>query len=78
MLSDVRTIHNDMNIGFPKRPRQQLDSGKSHPSLEAIAALPDGLHKSRIPLNGDMLPCVDCGALSVKVSVIKLVLTFRD
>ncbi|KAF8155822.1 hypothetical protein B0H34DRAFT_798928 [Crassisporium funariophilum] len=64
-FSDSRTIHSDLCIGFPKRPRQQCDS-KSHPSLEEVAALPDGLHKTRIQLSADMLPCIDWQGISVK------------
>ncbi|PPQ73923.1 hypothetical protein CVT26_006549 [Gymnopilus dilepis] len=64
-FSDTRTIHHDMCIGFPKRPRQQFDK-EGHPSLETIANLPDGLHKTRIHLNKDMLPSVDWAGVSVK------------
>ncbi|KDR80312.1 hypothetical protein GALMADRAFT_242672 [Galerina marginata CBS 339.88] len=64
-FSDTRTVQNDMCIGFPKRPRQQCDK-QSHPSLETIAALPDGLHKTKIPLNKDILPCIDWAGVSVK------------
>lgn len=67
-FSDTKTIHCDMCIGFPKRPRQMTDN-KSHPSLETIASLPDGLHKTRIPLNRDMVPGIDWGGISVKVGV---------
>ncbi|KAF8903298.1 hypothetical protein CPB84DRAFT_1774459 [Gymnopilus junonius] len=64
-FSDTRTIHHDMCIGFPKRPRQQFDK-EGHPSLETIANLPDGLHKTRIHLNKDMLPTIDWAGISVK------------
>ncbi|KAF8966571.1 hypothetical protein BDZ97DRAFT_1657490 [Flammula alnicola] len=67
-FSDTRTIKNDMCIGFPKRPRQQCDN-QSHPSLELVAALPDGLHKTRLPLNKDMLPCIDWGGVSYYLDV---------
>ena len=70
-FSDVQTIHKDMCIGFPKRPqaRHLYDSSgaESHPSLDAIKALPDGLHKSGIQLNKDMLPSIDWAGISVKV-----------
>ncbi|KAF8800580.1 hypothetical protein BYT27DRAFT_7262738 [Phlegmacium glaucopus] len=62
---DVQTIHKDMCIGFPKRPRY-LHDAQSHPTLKAIAALPDGLHKTRIQLNSDMLPSIDWAGISVK------------
>ncbi|KAF9482332.1 hypothetical protein BDN70DRAFT_801784 [Pholiota conissans] len=64
-FSETRTIKRDLCIGFPKRPRQLCDSN-NHPSLEMVAALPDGLHKTRIPLSKDMLPCIDWGGISVK------------
>ncbi|KAF9530299.1 hypothetical protein CPB83DRAFT_763733 [Crepidotus variabilis] len=65
-FSDLRTIHHDMSLGFPKRPRQQYDKKGNHPSLETIASLPDGLHKTRIPLSGDLLPSLDWRGLTVK------------
>ncbi|KAJ7064985.1 hypothetical protein C8F01DRAFT_1021771 [Mycena amicta] len=64
-FSDTQTIYNGICIGFPKRPRHQNGSEK-HPSLDAHTALPDGLHKSKIPLNRDMLPSIDWAGLSVK------------
>ena len=66
-LSQTDTLHSNMSIGFPKRPRQMCD-GQKHPSLEAMAAMPDGLYKSKIPLNGDIIPCLDWAGVSVKVS----------
>lgn len=65
-FSDTKTIANDMCVGFPKRPRQIFDNQK-HPSLETISALPDGLHKTKISLNKDMLPSIDWAGVSVKV-----------
>jgi len=55
-----------MCIGFPKRPRIQCDNQR-HPSLETVAALPDGLHKTRISLDKDMIPSIDWAGVSVKV-----------
>lgn len=66
---ETRTIHSDICIGFPKRPRQQTGLN-SHPSLEAASSLPDGLHKAKIPLDKEMLPCVDWSGISVKVCFI--------
>ena len=66
-FSNTRTIQNDISIGFPKRPRQLWDK-EGHPSLETISALPDGLHKSKLSLQSDMLPCIDWAGISVKVS----------
>ncbi|KXN92145.1 hypothetical protein AN958_09237 [Leucoagaricus sp. SymC.cos] len=57
-FSETRTIRNDMCIGFQKRPRHQCDPG-GHPPLDAQMALPDGLHKAKIALNNDMMPCID-------------------
>ncbi|KAH9478449.1 hypothetical protein JR316_0008904 [Psilocybe cubensis] len=65
IFSDTRTIQTEFCIGFPKRPRQLFDK-ENHPSLETIAALPDGLHKAKINLNKDMLPCIDWGGVSVR------------
>ncbi|EDR08178.1 uncharacterized protein LACBIDRAFT_297544 [Laccaria bicolor S238N-H82] len=62
---ETRTIHSDICIGFPKRPRQQTGLN-NHPSLEAVSSLPDGLHKAKIPLDKEMLPCVDWSGISVK------------
>ncbi|KAJ7276067.1 hypothetical protein B0H12DRAFT_1198944 [Mycena haematopus] len=62
-FSSTQTVHSSMCIGFPKRPRHQQKSGKEHPVLQA---LPDGLHKSKIPLNRDMLPSIDWAGVSVK------------
>ncbi|KAJ7666143.1 hypothetical protein DFH06DRAFT_1268270 [Mycena polygramma] len=64
-FSATQTIHTDICIGFPKRPRHQPTSDK-HPSLQSHQALPDGLHKSKIPLNRDMLPSIDWAGISVK------------
>lgn len=73
--SDRRTIMNDMCIGFPKRPRQQSNN-QSHPSLETIATLPDGLHKASIRLQKDMLPCIDWAGVSVKVGLFSVLSPF--
>ncbi|KAF9051352.1 hypothetical protein BJ165DRAFT_1340545 [Panaeolus papilionaceus] len=77
-FSDTRTIHHNMCIGFPKRPRQQVDSNQKHPSLEAVAALPDGLMKTKIQLNRDMLPCIDWAGVSVKYYLDVSVLLGQD
>jgi hypothetical protein len=61
-FSATQTVHSSMCIGFPKRPRHQ-QSGEGHPALQV---LPDGLHKSKIPLNRDMLPSIDWAGVSVK------------
>ncbi|KAJ7740039.1 hypothetical protein DFH07DRAFT_839722, partial [Mycena maculata] len=66
VFSETQTIHTGMGIGFPKRPRHQQSSTKVHPSLQAHQALPDGLHKAKIPLKRDMLPSVDWVGVSVK------------
>ncbi|KAJ7100202.1 hypothetical protein B0H15DRAFT_920128 [Mycena belliarum] len=66
IFSETHTVHTDICIGFPKRPRHQQSSTKAHPSLQAHQALPDGLHKSKIPLDRDMLPSIDWAGLAVK------------
>ncbi|KAJ6627860.1 hypothetical protein B0H10DRAFT_313478 [Mycena sp. CBHHK59/15] len=65
-FSDTQTIHTGICIGFPKRPRHQQSGDKDHPSLHAHQVLPDGLHKTKIPLDRDMLPSIDWAGLSVK------------
>ncbi|KAF9010008.1 hypothetical protein BDQ17DRAFT_1234754 [Cyathus striatus] len=74
---DTRSLKNEMCIGFPKRPRQLCD-GTSHPSLEAQNALPDGLHRSKIILSKDMLPCIDWAGISVKYYLDVSVLIGQD
>ncbi|KAJ3520184.1 hypothetical protein NMY22_g12863 [Coprinellus aureogranulatus] len=64
-FQENKTIYSDFLLGFPKRPRHFCDPG-SHPSLEAQSSLPDGLHKGKIPLHKDMLPCIDWAGVSVK------------
>ncbi|KAJ7211225.1 hypothetical protein GGX14DRAFT_623930 [Mycena pura] len=64
-FSETQTFYNGICIGFPKRPRHQQSNDK-HPPLQAHQALPDGLHKSKIPLNADMLPSIDWAGVSVK------------
>ncbi|KAG6888102.1 hypothetical protein C0995_010667 [Termitomyces sp. Mi166 len=66
-FSETITLQNRIWNGFSKRPRLQFD-GKGHPSLESYAALPDGLHKNKIPVPKDILPCVDWAGLSVKTA----------
>ncbi|KAJ7512755.1 hypothetical protein B0H11DRAFT_1787433 [Mycena galericulata] len=66
VFSETQTIHTGICIGFPKRPRHQQSSTKVHPSLHAHQALPDGLHKAKIPLDRDMLPSIDWAGVSVK------------
>ncbi|KAF7316203.1 hypothetical protein MIND_00138700 [Mycena indigotica] len=64
-FTTTQTIYNGISIGFPKRPRHQHGPEK-HPSLHAHQALPDGLYKSKIPLDREMLPSIDWASVSVK------------
>ncbi|EAU89283.2 hypothetical protein CC1G_03548 [Coprinopsis cinerea okayama7 len=64
-FSESKTIYNDFFVGFPKRPRHRCEKGK-HPTLAEQSALPDGLLKSKIALDADMLPSVDWVGVSVK------------
>ncbi|KAH0581413.1 hypothetical protein H2248_012495 [Termitomyces sp. 'cryptogamus'] len=64
-FTETTLLQNSMNIGFPKRPRLRFD-GRSHPSLEDYAALPDGLYKNKILVSEDVLPSIDCAGLNVK------------
>ncbi|KAG5220335.1 vacuolar protein sorting-associated protein [Salix suchowensis] len=67
-LSETNSFHSSMCIGFPKRPRNPCGDTQKHPSLATQHMLPDGLHKSKIPLNSAMLPSIDWVGISVKVS----------
>ncbi|KAJ7701251.1 hypothetical protein B0H17DRAFT_1046295 [Mycena rosella] len=77
-FSETRIIYNGMCIGFPKRPRLHRDSSKTHPSLEAHHALPDGLHKGAITLNRNMLASIDWGGISLKYYLEVSVLVGQD
>ncbi|KAI0077382.1 hypothetical protein K474DRAFT_1707403 [Panus rudis PR-1116 ss-1] len=65
-VSETRTLHTEMSIGFPKRPRSRLDPNQSHPSLDANNTLPDGLYKGSMRLDKTMLPTILWSGLSVK------------
>ena len=65
--AETTTLQTRMTIGFPKRPRSAC-ARDEHPSLEAHAALPDGLYKGKIHLNPQLLPSIDWAGLNVKVS----------
>lgn len=65
-FSELQTLHSSICIGFPKRPRRHSDP-QGHPSLDTQSNLPDGLHKTKIFLNREMLPCIDWAGVSVKV-----------
>ena len=67
-FTEARTLQTQMSIGFPKRPRSAC-APDEHPSLEAHAALPDGLYKGKIGLNPQLLPSIDWAGLNVKVSL---------
>ena len=65
--TETKILQTRMSIGFPKRPRSAC-APDEHPSLEAHAALPDGLYKGRVHLNPQLLPSIDWAGLNVKVS----------
>jgi hypothetical protein len=69
--TETRTLQTRMSIGFPKRPRTAC-APNEHPSLEAHAALPDGLYEGKIHLNPHLLPSIDWAGLNVKVSDLSL------
>ncbi|KAH6918031.1 hypothetical protein BKA70DRAFT_1416056 [Coprinopsis sp. MPI-PUGE-AT-0042] len=64
--SECKTLHSQVFIGFPKRPRRKCSEGRKHPTLEEQTSLPDGLMKSQIDLDTDMLPSIDWAGVSVK------------
>lgn len=67
-ISDMRSLHTDVCIGFPKRPRNRVAAHQRHPSIEEHAALPDGLYKGKLRLDKTMLPSIEWAGLTVKVS----------
>ncbi|KAI0701370.1 hypothetical protein BC835DRAFT_245424 [Cytidiella melzeri] len=77
-VSDMRTLQTDVSIGFPKRPRRRAASHDRHPSLEAASSLPDGLYKSKLRLEKNMLPSLEWAGLSVKYFVEVSVLFGQD
>ncbi|TFK72106.1 hypothetical protein BDN72DRAFT_379706 [Pluteus cervinus] len=77
LLSESKTLRNSFSLGFPKRPRCPCNVG-SHPSLDTFVSLPDGLHKAKIPLGRDMLPCIDWAGVSVKYYLDVSVLIGQD
>ncbi|KAK0203406.1 hypothetical protein DFS33DRAFT_1383665 [Desarmillaria ectypa] len=77
VFSESNTIHSSICIGFPKRPRHHGGSN-THPSLQIHATLPDGLHKSKIILDKDMLPSIDWVGLSIKYYLDVSILVGQD
>ncbi|KAF9458236.1 hypothetical protein BDZ94DRAFT_1201451 [Collybia nuda] len=78
VFTESRTLQNSICIGFPKRPRQLVSDSRSHPSLDSHASLPDGLHKAKIALQKEMLPCIDWAGVSVKYYLDVSVLIGQD
>jgi hypothetical protein len=62
-FTESRTLYTSFNLGFPKRPKH---TGHRR---DGDSSLPDGLFKASIPLQKTMLPSIDWGGISVKVSV---------
>lgn len=67
-VTDSRTLHTDVSVGFPKRPKGRSRAG-SHPSLETVSALPDGLYKGNIPLQKGWFPSIHWRGLRIEVSL---------
>lgn len=65
--SETRTLHTDVSIGFPKRPRHRCEPHQRHPSLDTHASLPDGLYKGKLQLDKNMLPAIDWAGMGVQV-----------
>lgn len=65
VFSDTKILKNEICAGFPKRPCYPRNARK-HPTLEEMAAFPDGLFRSNIPLKSGLLPSIDVGGLIVK------------
>ena len=67
-LSDSRTLHTDVSVGFPKRPKARGSSPGSHPSISIASSLPDGLYRGHIPLQRGWFPSVHWKDFSIDVS----------
>ncbi|PCH35381.1 hypothetical protein WOLCODRAFT_139875 [Wolfiporia cocos MD-104 SS10] len=65
-FSETRALYRDVYAGFPKRPKLRVEPGQKHPSLSALAQLPDGLYKSKLQLSRSLMPSIDWADLSVK------------
>ncbi|OCH89348.1 hypothetical protein OBBRIDRAFT_778682 [Obba rivulosa] len=64
--SEARTLHTEVVIGFPKRPRMRTQPHQRHPSLDEHASLPDGLYKGKLQLDRHIVPAINWDGLSVK------------
>ncbi|KAF8140949.1 hypothetical protein K438DRAFT_1785263 [Mycena galopus ATCC 62051] len=65
VFSAVQTVQSSMCIGFTKRARHQQSGGSVSGQLP-LPALPDGLHKSTIPLDQDIPPSINWGGVAVE------------
>ncbi|KAF8652356.1 hypothetical protein AX16_004386 [Volvariella volvacea WC 439] len=77
VFSESRSLQNIICIGFPKRPRNPTDNHKLQATNPPMS-LPDGLHKGKISLSRDMLPCIDWSGLNVKYYLDVSVLIGQD
>ena len=66
-LRESKVLFTSVSIGFPKRPKGKMEASQKHPTLDEQDRLPDRLHRSKIQLKKQMLPCMDWTGLSVKV-----------
>lgn len=66
-VTDSRTLHTDVSVGFPKRPKGRTVAAGSHPSLETVSSLPDGLYKGSIPLQKGWFPSLQWDGLTIEV-----------
>jgi len=65
-VTDSRTLHTDVSVGFPKRPKGRTIAAGSHPSLETVSSLPDGLYKGSIPLQKGWFPSLQWDGLTIE------------
>ncbi|KLO19399.1 hypothetical protein SCHPADRAFT_865315 [Schizopora paradoxa] len=65
-VTDSRTLHTDVSVGFPKRPKGRTTAAGSHPSLETVSSLPDGLYKGSIPLQKGWFPSLQWNGLTIE------------
>lgn len=67
LVSEVRMLLSDTSEGFTKRGKMP---GKRRSDMSMAMAVPDGMYRGELRLNGGMLPSMDWAGLSVQVRLL--------